>query len=221
MDIHYRYNRNEEVISILLKFFQEFKKDYTIPITYSDETPPIFHEGPEFEGKENEGKLPNYPFEGLMGAYFPETRNIVIYLQGINKTTNDLSGEIKIRNLFENLMIIVILHEIGHYWYNNVKFSSVEPTAWFDDPWVNEWIAQMFVFQCIKDDEMLKTTMIKLSNSQSEIYQSFNCKNEMSIDLFKKIIEKIRKTSPEERTYSKLMENEKIKRLIEGCKYNL
>jgi hypothetical protein len=220
MDIHYKYNHNGQIISLLLKSFPEFEKDFLIPITFSDELPPIFQRE-KFKGKENEGKLEDYPIDELMGIYLPETRNIVIYLQGINRAAMDLSSILKISNLYEKLLKIVMLHEIGHYWFHNGEFLSLELAEWFDNPQVNEWIAQMFVFLCIKEDEILKQTMLKLSNSQSEIYQSFWCTQNMSNDHYKEIIEEIKKTKPEDRLLDRLKENEHIKYLLDIYKYNM
>ena len=201
MDIHYCYNRHNEINDFLKPNFEEIiSKDYSIPITFSDEIPPIFFDK---EGKFKGQDFDKYPIDKLMGVYIPETRNIVIYLQGINQTTKDLADKITVPNLFENLMTIVILHEIGHYWFHNVSIEKDVIIMKLDDdqiltetyfapginnPVIEEWIAQMFAFFCINMNVNLVKTMAGLSKDQPNEYQSYLKYNSLIINEFKKIV---------------------------------
>ena len=201
MDIHYRYNRHNGINDFLKPDFEELtSKDYSIPITFSDEIPPIFFdEKGKFKGQD----LDKYPIDKLMGVYIPETRNIVIYLQGINQATKDLADRITVPNLFENLMTIVILHEIGHYWFHNVTIEKDIIIMKLDDdqilnetyfapginsPVIEEWIAQMFAFFCINKNVNLVKTMEGLAKDQPNEYQSYLHYINLVINEFKKYV---------------------------------
>ena len=169
MDIHFGYNLGHEIHDLLKNHFEELtSRDYSIPITFSDEIPP----GKEF------GK---YPIDRLMGLYIPETRNIVIYLQGISQVARELADKIANTNLYEKLMTLTILHEIGHYWFHNVSNAQICDRCFKNDPfapvfindYIDEWVAQMFAYVCIEQDSNLQDIMIKLSKNQDEKYQSF------------------------------------------------
>ncbi len=199
MNIYYQYNRNNEIADFLKTSFEELtSKDYTIPITFSDEIPPIFTDKKrKFEGKE----LDEYPIDELMGAYFPETRRIVIYLQGINRAVKELTDKIATPSLFENLMMIVVLHEIGHFWFHNVTIKKELIIRKIDDdeilnesyfapeinnPVIGEWIAQMFAFFCLKNNVNLLKTMTELAKVQPNEYRSYQNYNQLDINDFKK-----------------------------------
>jgi hypothetical protein len=192
MDIHYCYNRKNEIIDFLKNSFEELtSKDYSIPITFSNETPPIFFDR---YGKFKEHDLDKYPIDDLMGVYYLTTRSIVIYLQGIHRAVNELSDIIAIPNFYENLMTIVILHEIGHYWFHNVKIDaknyslvnnySLDPKIL--NPTIGEWIAQMFTYLCIKENDDLLNAMEELVKVLPIEYQSFKNYYTMDISEFKR-----------------------------------
>lgn len=216
MDIYYRYNRNKEIISLLENTFEEFKKENSIPITFSDEIPPKLRD-----------KMDDYPIDGLMGAYFLETKHIVIYLQGINRVANDMGSKFKISNLYENLMIIVILHEIGHYWFDNIAFTArfncykdLPKVSTMDNPSIDEWVAQMFAFICIKKKKNLIKTMHELTKDQPEEYKSFR-NNSADIEEFKDIVRVFQHhiTIFKELKITEAIEEAQLK--IEACKFNL
>lgn len=221
MDISYEFNHNEQIISLLIKSFPEFEKNFSIPITFSDEMPPIFHKRQKFERKEKEGKLDDYPIDELMGVYLPRTRNIVIYMQGINRAVNDLSKEINDPNLYENLLTIVILHEIGHYWFYNVKIKTALPTPRINEIEIKECIAQLFVFYCIKNNTELVETMNSLSENQPNEYKTYKCFEMLTLEEFKNVIEKFRNEKPENQTLEEIKKYDIIKFYIDICMYNM
>ena len=200
--MHFRFNRNEKLISILEEKFPEFKKsegflfnDITIPIIFSDEIPLIFSEDKEFKGRENDEDLPYYPIDLLLGAYFFRTRQIVIYLSGLQKATEALSKIMKYNkyDFYQYLLNIVIFHEIGHYWFHNfideAKFKyddQFDMQNNFESKSINEWISQMFAYLCTDSDQE-KDFMIKFAAKQPTEYKSFLKNTDITINEFKEI----------------------------------
>ena len=137
-----------------------------------------------------------------MGAYFPDTRNIVIYLQGINMIVNNKDCTCN----YEQLIILVILHEIGHFWYHKmVKGENYSP-----DTIVQEWVAQMFTFLIIKENQEVKDCMTNLSKKQPIEYKTY-CDS-----FFEKGVKEFRAKLKD----VKSLKND-INMIIEAQKYNI
>lgn len=170
MNLFYQYVQNSDVSSLLTSTFEKFKnEDYSPVIIFSDEKPPLLRE-----------TMDDYPVDGLMGAYFHETRTIKIYLQGINKAFNELTNKIEspeiLKNLYPNLLKIVILHEIGHYYHFNVNHEFIKDEEFAPQALgshIDEWVAQTFAYLCFKENEQLKETMIEIAKFQPKEYRSF------------------------------------------------
>ena len=77
--------------------------------------------------------------------------------------------------LFRSLKI-VILHEIGHYYHFNVNHEFINDEEFAPQALnlsIDEWVAQTFAYLCIKENELLKETMIEIAKFQPKEYRSF------------------------------------------------
>ncbi|MDD3014289.1 MAG: hypothetical protein PHC34_11355 [Candidatus Gastranaerophilales bacterium] len=247
MKTNFHYNNNDEIISLIHKMFIEhninqiciYPDGYTkyvfnkineqiMPnIILSDEMPERYYE------------VDDYSTDGLMGFYSPESRSIIIYLQGIEKVRQKLYElhseyyQLKKINLYADLLKIVILHELGHYLFHNMEFGGI---CWRDDdddphPFapvfiferVDEWIAQSFVYQCIKGEFGLLDTMIKISDIQPYAYKSYNTpslKKYLEIEKWSRIISYLqyyRDKDSIKSEISKKSDIETILDIVENC----
>jgi len=173
----YSFNNNLKIEKLLSAVFPKFCNNINcnINITFSDEIPPIFLENDKFQGKEKK-KLHEYPIDLLMGSYYPESRSIVIYLQGINMFVNAEGCNCN----YEDVLMLVILHEIGHFWYHHLSntYTYTENTN------VQEWVAQSFAFLVMKENKDIKECMEKLSKHQPIKYQTYNEITPISVNEF-------------------------------------
>ena len=210
MELNYHYNSNEEIISLVHNMFEkhginqkgispkryleyvfdEINNQIMPNIIFSDELP--------------NKKIDDYSTDGLMGAYSPESRSITIYLQGIEKARNKLLEvyadyyEENETNLYADLIKIVILHELGHYFFHNMDFKSLvcreesQPfAAVFLNEMIDEWVAQSFTYQCVENESNLLDVLVKLANEQKLHYKTFlqeNLKNYLHKEKWKPII---------------------------------
>jgi len=225
MENLYKYENNKEIKSYVERSFPEFN-DYLLNITFSAEIPPILQSLIDFKSENYDEELTEYPIDQLMGAYSHETKSIVIYLLGIHLAAKQLKSRINVSSLYADLLHIVLLHEIGHYWFYNVKISKdlrfsgadIEPIK---DKKVDEWIAQMFAYFCLKENTNLTMTMSALAEHQPEDYRFYKKYQPENIQVFKLIVRQIHLSDSADQTYKKLIVNDIIKRYKEYCDYNL
>lgn len=198
MKPNYSYNNSDEIMSLVDNLFMEssinvkmisvdgvgmyvleaFNKEIMPGIIISDEIPPVL---------KNHNELDDYSTDRLMGIYSHQTRAITIYPQGIEKVKQKLIelhpeyAQNKKTNLYANLIKIVILHELGHYFFHNMDFKRViwnseDPKPFapiFINDMIDEWVAQSFAYNCVKDSTDLAKTFLQLTKIQSIPYQSF------------------------------------------------
>lgn len=191
MKPNYSYNSSDEIVSLIHNLFlksginvkmiseggygkyvlEDFIKEMMPGIIFSDEIT----------------QVGDFSTDGLMGVYSLESRSITIYPQGIEKAKQELLkvnteyySKNKDSNLYADLTKIVILHELGHYFFHNMDFKHVywnnevpQPFASvFIHEMIDEWVAQSFVFNCIKDVNHLFDTFQKLTEIQNVQYKS-------------------------------------------------
>lgn len=198
MKTNYHYNDSDQVIQLVHNFFfnekinmklisaqglakYEFEDSFNeiIPnIIFSDKIPQILIKHPD---------LDEYPIDELMGIYSPQTRSITIYVQGVEKAKQKLFEvypeltQNKGNNLYADLIKIVILHELGHYFFHNMDFKLVtwnndapQPFApIFINESVDEWVAQSFAYNCVKYVPELESILLRLTEIQPLPYKSF------------------------------------------------
>ena len=181
MSIMYDYNRSGEVEKLIYTSFPELQNEINfIKINFSDELPPILanYSNQNFEELRNTWFIQS--FDGRLGEYNPETKEITIYLQGFNFSTNIILSQTGINDIFvfyKTLLKIVILHEIGHFWFDNMvqlQNAKIQNKGHFNNdlskyPYkdykrVYEWVAQMFAYLCL-DNEQDKDFMTRYSNN--------------------------------------------------------
>lgn len=207
MNLNYEFTKDELIKQCIKDFFSELNAT-GIPIIFSDEEPSIL-----IIEKKTDNKIDKYPVCDLLGKYNPQTKEITIYLQGINRATEDERKNLVKYDLanykctksdfYQHLLKVVILHEIGHYWFHNF---AVDPKLMKEsgdvylrnkinflenDPersiFINEWIAQMFAYLCLTDP-VEKSFMEEFAKIQPPEYNAFlkNGDLQLEIDSFKK-----------------------------------
>ena len=196
MKIQYNFKRDQEIIDCLIENFMEFKTTMSIPIIFSDKEPPIYLDRIFISGKPRTEKEKNpilrkYPIDRLMGEYLPKKRQIIIYLQGINRAAEYLSKKEKHPNLYDNLLSIVLLHEIGHFWVHNFKNDKMSNNKRFNDNNLSEWIAQVFAFLCLHKSVGAKKVMLLLAKYQPAAYRTFVVFQNLPLNEFKNSIKQL------------------------------
>lgn len=199
MNTYSNYNDANEIISLVHKAFPEFEKGYAVQIIFSDETPPIFQSKSDEEIDRFKDK---FPIDELLGTYTLETKEIKIYLQGIRWATEIQKKKILEKNVFfEELLKIVILHELGHFWFHNVSFLNEAPSDKPNSPEIDEWVAQMFTFycieNCIENKHDLMIIFEELMKNQPIEYKIDDFHRNIVVELFKEIVEEVRKEKTE------------------------
>jgi len=198
MKTNYHYNNSDQVLQLVNNFFIKEKINMKLTseqgfgkyvfedsfneifpnIIFSDEIPLILKKYPY---------LDVYPIDKLMGIYSPQTKSITIYIQGIEKAKQKLFEVLpeltqkKENNLYADLIKIVILHELGHYLFHNMDFKEVIWKADAPQPFapifinesVDEWVAQSFAYNCVKDVSELESILLQLTEIQPLPYKSF------------------------------------------------
>jgi len=181
MSTIYDYNRSTKVLeSVILKFTE--LKNFSIPIIFTDEIP--FKLNEFIEKGLDYNKDFKYPIFQLFGEYIPKNNIIKIYLQGLNFAFRNSALDKKLMKEYQMLLKIVILHEIGHFWfYNNTGLPlkikndlivelETSDNNQSDRKYIYEWVAQIFAYLCLETDEE-RDFMKKLSSNQPEEYQTY------------------------------------------------
>ena len=83
---------------------------------------------------------------------------------------------------YEHLLMLVILHEIGHFWYHSL--GNTYTYTYTNNTNVQEWVAQVFTFLVIKDNLEIKDCMAKLSKHQPYKYQTYTENTPKSVKIF-------------------------------------
>jgi hypothetical protein len=197
MKLNYDFNKDKIIIQCIKDFFPE-SDGICIPIIFSDEVPPILII--------NQPNIDKHPICGLGGKYDPKTKEITIYLQGLNRATEDLGNIEIVRRymrrynftksaLYQMLLKVVIVHEIGHYWFYNFADNPelMEDKDYIHNKidylkndlernnFIDEWIAQMFAYLCLTDPAE-KKFMVKFSKKQPEEYRTFKENGDLNLD---------------------------------------
>lgn len=122
--------------------------------------------------KGNEEKA-HWDVDGILGSYNPEKKQIVIYDRAVSVCANDLTIPKK------DLMQIVLLHELAHFWIHNMACPS------FPEGWSTEYYTQtdsafheayaQFATYCHfgRTKDHYQTTFEKLLTNQSALYHEF------------------------------------------------
>lgn len=163
----YNYNKNREIQLLLSKSCPDFQFDDCV-INFSDEVPEHLENLRKEErpfGRKDDTEIPQVMIDELMGAYFPDLKKIVIYLQGINHVANYRIPKCT----FENLLQIVIIHEIGHYWHHSIETKNYYKRC----TWEKEWIAQTFTSIVAYQSTALQECMDNLREKQNVCYKTY------------------------------------------------
>lgn len=192
MSIIYDYNRSVEILEQVYLRFPELK-NFSIPIVFTDEIPFRLSEIIKTTNEKNYKEVKIFK---LLGEYLPQENIIKIYLQGFRFAFQySLINEQTIRD-YQILMKIVILHEIGHYWFYNfhgLNSSDVSELIDFSrdnnyhHKYIHEWAAQAFSYLCLTDEEEKKYMKSFAKDRQPEEYQTFidDVENSVDIDAFR------------------------------------
>lgn len=179
MSMMYDYNRREEILYLVYSNFPELK-DFNIPIVFTDEIPERLIKLLKTTNNEKK-KATIYK---LLGEYLPQNNTIKIYLQGFRFIFQ--YREIDEQNIkeYQTLFKIVILHEIGHYWFYNHSGLSVQYNDLLLDItgneelnqekscFIHEWVAQIFAYICLENEEE-RAFMKKFAENQPPEYGTF------------------------------------------------
>jgi len=181
MSTIYDYDRSAEILESVISKFTELK-NFSIPIVFTDEIPFKLNEFIE-KGLNNNKDL-KYPIFQLFGEYIPKSNIIKIYLQGLNFAFKNSVLDEKLMKEYQMLLKIVILHEIGHFWfYNNSGLPSTikkdlivdleaNDNNQNDGKYIHEWVAQIFAYLCLETDDE-RYFMKEFSKNQPEEYQTY------------------------------------------------
>ncbi|WP_297099321.1 hypothetical protein [uncultured Draconibacterium sp.] len=191
MEINFSFNRSLEIIDEVSTTFSEFESNCPT-IVFSDEIPPLL------AGKNNE--IEKFPVCGLLGEYCLRTKKIIIYLQGINFVHTKLGSNPQSSKLYQNLLKIVIIHELGHYWHYTCMNKSNYEGSICDEEF-SEWIAQMFTMFCLSKYKTATEILFNLSKNQPDIYKSFVDFKIMFKEHFYEIVRELWSSYPSEITF--------------------
>ena len=145
----------------------------------------------------------NYVIDNLLGAYFPEKIEIVLYPFMIEYVAHDLGID------EDALSTIVYLHETvhayshigkdcdGHWWVDFSLPMSDQPNFYPSRP--HEAIAQYYTFKMLQmlNDEKLMQTFLVLEQHCIEVYQAWRQTEHYSLEDMRNILVKYRKKARE------------------------
>ncbi|MFA5217377.1 MAG: hypothetical protein WC388_00405 [Bacteroidales bacterium] len=123
-------------------------------------------------------KTDKVPTDEVLGQYL--SKKIKIYLNSIQEFAKFLNNNQTLCNV-DDLVFIVVLHELGHYWFHKEQLVHMKTPPCHGDK-IGEWIAQMFVLYYIEDRMDL---FIGISNNnQPESYNLNNRYRRMPLELY-------------------------------------
>ena len=189
----YKFSNNELhlVIKLMRLFFECGFKDIRLPeIYWSDQLPPLKPEKKITNDKELENEI-DYLFGGgilytdlLLGVYEiidgdQSEGRIILYSKSIKYYARKAFPSIPEQDAIDNLKIIVLLHEIGHWiahWLpdeSNTKWGKgywddIEKTANFHEAW-----AQLMVFWVINGIDDISVCFEELATKQTVVYRKY------------------------------------------------
>jgi len=147
------------------------------PVEISDDDPPALR-----KKRKCDEQLPTedikFDVETLLGCYNPRRKRITIWRKGIEFCCEHLRLKPPIRQKYDKLFELILVHELGHWFHNETKpqkwqhgkkATLATATTEYSEAWA-QWFAWVYANEKGGD---LRELFLALENNQSDPYKAW------------------------------------------------